>query len=618
MPSKLQICCEALMEACWLAAAVIFPLFFNISSVRMFEPDKMFVFKFLVVISGAACLLKWIDGRMTKSDLSGKIPSGKALLASPLVIPVLALVVSCTLSSVFSIVPAESWWGSYRRAQGAVALYCYVVLFSVVIRELRTPVQLRRLQYAFILTSLPVAGYTILQFLGPDFIPWTDVFYERSSASMGNPIFLGAYLVMVIPLTFSQLLDGFKSLRKNGDKRSGIVLSCCCGTALILQITALLCTQSRGPVLGLAVAGYICFFILLILNRTPGSRRPIFPVVAVGLGSVAAVMVVMIALMTSDLSVNTAAVCLGATVILVGAVYLFLWHTTFGRNWLWLAWLAQAAALALIFAAGPAHKIAAGAGLLPAFGRFVQFSDNSVLARRSIWQTGLDIMRSGAPATLPNGAEDGFHILRPAVGYGPECIWFPVNLHAVTGLVEIHSGNADRMHNEMYDQLISAGFVGAILYLFVFSAAMFYSLRYLGLVDGVRQRILFAVFIGGGSVAGVLLPWLYGMTEMAGVGIQAGLLAGMLGYVAWRGFCRTAANHVVPSSGHVLVLGVLGALIAHFGENAVGISVGTTRAYYFLLLAVLSVLVAGNIPMRKKFLPSRCLGFRVRCLRSRR
>ncbi len=53
MFSKLQIYCEAIMEASWLAAAVIIPLFFNVSSSQTFEPDKAYVLTFLAIISGA-------------------------------------------------------------------------------------------------------------------------------------------------------------------------------------------------------------------------------------------------------------------------------------------------------------------------------------------------------------------------------------------------------------------------------------------------------------------------------------------------------------------------------------------------------------------------------------
>jgi tetratricopeptide (TPR) repeat protein len=593
MSSKLQIYCTALMESSWLAAAVAVPLFFNISSVRMFEPDKMFVLQFLAVLCGAAWLLKWIHRRVSVPDRADKPARRAGLLERPLVIPVLALAAACTLSSIFSIMPSESWWGSYRRAQGTIAFYCYTLLFLAVLSELRSSAQLRRLQYAIILASLPVSAYPILQFIGSDPIPWTDVVYGRSSGSMGNPIFMGAYLIMVIPLTFSRLVDAVRMLRADSDKRPGYVLACCCGIALLMQLLALLCTQSRGPLMGLVAAGYLCFFIFLVLKRGPGENCRRFPVAAAGLGFIAPVLLILTARIVLKLPAAVAAVCSGGAVALIAAVYLALWRTSWGRHWLWLTWLAQTIALLLIIAAGPA-RILGDQINFPMVSRLTEISGGSVHARYFLWQTGYNAMSSGSPDTLPDGSRDAVHFLRPAIGYGPECIWFPVNFHALPGLVEIHSGNADRMHNETYDNLISAGFIGAVLSLLVIAAALFYSLRHLGLLSGPRQRLLFSAFIVSGSAAGILLPWLAGLPYLSGVGVQGGLLLGVFAYVSWSG-CRRLRADSINNSRQIFMLCILGALTAHFIETGVGIAVAPSRTYFFLLLAVLSALASGNI-----------------------
>ena len=41
MGSKLSRYCEGLIEAAWLAAVIVIPLFFNVVSSRIFEPDKI-------------------------------------------------------------------------------------------------------------------------------------------------------------------------------------------------------------------------------------------------------------------------------------------------------------------------------------------------------------------------------------------------------------------------------------------------------------------------------------------------------------------------------------------------------------------------------------------------
>ena len=48
MNSKLARWCDGLLEVSWLAAIVLIPLFFDIHSDRVFEPDKLTIVKQLV------------------------------------------------------------------------------------------------------------------------------------------------------------------------------------------------------------------------------------------------------------------------------------------------------------------------------------------------------------------------------------------------------------------------------------------------------------------------------------------------------------------------------------------------------------------------------------------
>ncbi len=581
------------MEAAWLAVVVTIPLFFNLSSSRMFESDKVYVLKFLVVISGAAWLIKRISARFAADDQTGSSEQQASFFKLPLAIPVLVLAGIYTLSSVFSISPAESWWGSYNRSQGTIVIYCYTILFLIVLSQLRTSAQMKRLKYAFILTSIPVSAYSILQSWGSDFIPWTDFFRHRSSGSIGNPIFLGAYLIMVIPLTIGRFVDAIRMLRGDGDRRPGFILLGCCSAALIMHFLALLYTQSRGPVLGLVVSGYICFFIFLVLRRTPASRSFICPAIAVALGCMVPVLIVAVLYLVSGFSVFAAIMWLFGAIALIGVSYLLLWRISWGRQWLWLTWFIQTVVLLLIVTIGAAQIISQDIDI-PSIGRLTNLSGNSIDARYYLWQAGCDAMRSDSSATLPDDSHDSFSSLRQAIGYGPECIWIPVNLHASPKLFNIHSGASDRMHNEMFDNLISMGFIGAAIYLFLFSAAMFYSIQYLDLMRGARQKILFAVLLVLGCGAGILLPWYTGFPQMTGIGVQAGLLSGLFAYVAWIGFQSKGAISTM-NSGQIFAFCILGSILAHFAEISVGIAITPTRTYFFLFLAALSVLVSQQL-----------------------
>ncbi len=58
--TKLSNFCNGVLEAGWLAALVLAPLFFNTYSARVFEPDKESLVRSIALIIAAAWLLKLI------------------------------------------------------------------------------------------------------------------------------------------------------------------------------------------------------------------------------------------------------------------------------------------------------------------------------------------------------------------------------------------------------------------------------------------------------------------------------------------------------------------------------------------------------------------------------
>ena len=60
--SKLDRWCDAVLEAGWLAAVVVAPLFFNVFSSRVFEPDKISLIRTLALTMAVAWLIKVANG----------------------------------------------------------------------------------------------------------------------------------------------------------------------------------------------------------------------------------------------------------------------------------------------------------------------------------------------------------------------------------------------------------------------------------------------------------------------------------------------------------------------------------------------------------------------------
>ncbi len=61
MTTKLTRFCEGIIEAAWLAAIIVLPLFFNVFSSRVFEPDKITLLRSLSLLILAVWLIKTLD-----------------------------------------------------------------------------------------------------------------------------------------------------------------------------------------------------------------------------------------------------------------------------------------------------------------------------------------------------------------------------------------------------------------------------------------------------------------------------------------------------------------------------------------------------------------------------
>lgn len=60
--TKLSLLCEKVIEAGWLAAVIVAPLFFNPYSYRSFEPDKITLLRSITLVMVLAWLIKIIEG----------------------------------------------------------------------------------------------------------------------------------------------------------------------------------------------------------------------------------------------------------------------------------------------------------------------------------------------------------------------------------------------------------------------------------------------------------------------------------------------------------------------------------------------------------------------------
>jgi hypothetical protein len=59
--TRLSVFCDKVLESGWLLAAIMAPLFFDVYSSRVFEPDKITLVRSLAVVMCAAWLIRVLE-----------------------------------------------------------------------------------------------------------------------------------------------------------------------------------------------------------------------------------------------------------------------------------------------------------------------------------------------------------------------------------------------------------------------------------------------------------------------------------------------------------------------------------------------------------------------------
>jgi tetratricopeptide (TPR) repeat protein/O-antigen ligase len=547
MPTKLSRYAEGLMEAAWLVAVVMTPLFFNKYSSRIFEPDKATLLRTLTLIMLAAWLVKVVDEGIHQKKSGSINDTLKSLVRVPMILPVVVMAVSYMLATILSVTPRISLWGSYQRLQGTYTTLSYLVIFAAMVVNLRKRKQVDRLITTAILSSLPVSLYGVLQRYGIDPIPWGGDVTNRVASHMGNSIFVSAYLIMIFPLTVGRIVDSFRAILNEGE---GLGSQVARSTVYIfiaaLELIAIYFSFSRGPLLGL-IAG--SFFLFILLSLYWNKRWMTVAVVA-----------------------------------LAGLVGVFL--------------------ILLNIPEGPLETIrdAPGIGRL---GQVFDLEQRTSQVRILIWGGAVDMVLPHDPLEYPDGHKDPFNILRPIIGYGPETMHMAYNPFYPPELAHTEKRNAspDRSHNETWDSLVITGALGLGVYLAIFASVFYYGLKWLWLINTQKQRnLFFGLFFGGGFASATAFILLLD-PAFFGVGLPFGIILGLIAYLTLSALFfkpeneQTAANRARSLTLIVLLAGVM----SHFVEINFGIAIVSTRTYFWVYAALL-LLVGYLLPQRGEYL----------------
>ncbi len=542
--TRLAAFCSKVIEAGWLAALVIVPLFFNVYSSRVFEPDKITTLRSIALVIALAWTIKTIeqgirlDPAADGTETSWPKRLWRHLARTPLVLPALALMLMYIVSTIFSVAPRVSLLGSYQRLQGTYSTFAYIVIFAMMLLEMRSKAQIERLVTTVVLTSVPISLYGILQHYGLDPLPWGGDVRTRVAANMGNAIFVAAYLIMVVPVTLYRIVETFtRILSAEKTNWVDIILGAVYVFVLAIQVICVFFTQSRGPWLGL-VGGLFFFFLVLAVVR----------------------------------------------------------------RWRWLVWttvvvvLLAAAFLVLFNLPNTPLESLKSMPYVGRLGRVLDREEGTSKVRLLIWQGVVEMMLPHEPLEKPDGGKDWMNWARPFIGYGPESMYVAYNRFYPPDLAHIEKRNAspDRSHNETFDSLVISGLFGFLAYMWLFASVFYYGFRWLGVISGKGQTWFFIGCWIGGGLLGALLMGLWQGVEFIGVGLPAGIAAGLgLYLVVWALFLSHTAEAQTgqsPNPYRLLVVALVAAVLAHFVEIHFGIAIGSTRTYFWTYAGLLVVI----------------------------
>lgn len=603
--SKLSAFCDRLLEAGWLLGVAITPIFFNVYSQRVFEPDKLTTLRALATVMAVFWLVRFVEGLLHKKE------TVRFTWRTPLVTATLATMAVYIFTSVFSLVRYTSFVGSYQRLQGTYTLFGYLVIFFALLTSLRTRAQLSRLITVLILNSLPVALYGIIQRNGLDPLPWAGDVQRRVASNMGNAIFVAAYLIMIVPLTAAQIVESFRDiLRREQARMTDILRASGYIFIFVVQLLAIIYSQSRGPFLGIGLALLLFPYLLFILLQRQAvledtQSRPWYRELLSGLGLAAGSLAAagILAGLGMALPFKAGAYIGGGLGALAfGAVWLYLIVERKGWRWLWIGWtfvgILAAVALLAVNVPGPLQDRARDNATIGRMTRILQWDSGSGRVRTLIWEGVQDLVTPHAPLQYPDERQDIWNSLRPLVGYGPESMYVSYNsfYKVELGHIESRSASPDRSHNETLDTLAITGLLGLGVYLWIFGAAVYWALHWLGFLTGRRQFWLWVGLMAGIALAlwGVFIA--IGRVYLFAVAAPLGFVVGTGLYITWVAFRMlfrggAAVDTPFPTHPHtILLVALLSAILGHFVEINFGIAIAATRTTFWAFAGLLVVL----------------------------
>ena len=251
---------EILIEINYLAIIFLVPLFFAylFPTHNIFELNKLALFKglvwLLILFSGFKFIFfprSYILSNLSRKEIFSYF--NKYLLL-PLI-----FIVGLAMLLIFSINPAQSFFGSYDRQEGFISYLFYFVWFLLVFFNISSSKseiikkKIERIIITAVFSGFLISLYGVLQALNIDFLTWAESspLSFRISSTLGQPNFLASFLLLLIPLTAYLFL-----------KTKNFLVKFFYSFVIILQILSLFFTASRGALFAFALIIFVVFIFI--------------------------------------------------------------------------------------------------------------------------------------------------------------------------------------------------------------------------------------------------------------------------------------------------------------------------------------------------------------------
>ncbi|MBI5619375.1 O-antigen ligase family protein [Candidatus Gottesmanbacteria bacterium] len=247
---NIEAWCNRVIRWGFFLLFILVPLILTPWNYELFEYNKMMVTYGLTAIIMAAWLVKMIAQKQIR------------IAKTPLDIPLALFLSSQLLSSLFSMDPHVSWFGYYSRFNGGMfSVISYVLLYYAFVSNWTNLSNLTNVLKVSLAAAAVVALYAVLERLGIDRHLWVQDVQNRVFSSLGQPNWLAAYLVALIPLAAGfglQIQSSKFKIQNFGFWIWNFIAA--------LFFAVLHFTRSRSGLLGFAVADVVFWGLAFLLR----------------------------------------------------------------------------------------------------------------------------------------------------------------------------------------------------------------------------------------------------------------------------------------------------------------------------------------------------------------